>query len=159
MRENKLLGKKAVLLFGIIICFSASSAMAQMRFGLRAGASLDPDQFYFGAHVISDPLLPNLTFRPNLEIGLGNNVTAVAANLELAYSIPVPEKQFSIYIGAGPALNVYRFDNSLRQDRDTDVGGGFNILFGLEHDSGLLGEVKVGTIDSPEVKFTIGYTF
>ena len=159
MRKNKIPGKKTVLLLIIITCFSAGSAMAQMRFGLRAGASVDPDQFHFGFHVISDPLIPNLTFRPNLEVGLGNNVTAVTANLELAYGIPIPEKQFSFYIGAGPALNVYRFNNSIQQNRDTYVRGGFNILFGLEHDNGLFGEMKVGTIDSPEVKFTVGYTF
>jgi hypothetical protein len=141
MRKNKIAGKKTVLLLIIITCFSAGSAMAQMRFGLRAGASVD------------------LTFRPNLEVGLGNNVTAVTANLELAYGIPIPEKQFSFYIGAGPALNVYRFNNSIQQNRDTYVRGGFNILFGLEHDNGLFGEMKVGTIDSPEVKFTVGYTF
>lgn len=159
MYKNKLFGKRTVLLLAIIIWISANSAMAQMRFGLRAGASVNPDQFQFGAHVISDPLLPNLTFRPNIEIGLGNNATTVAANIELAYAIPIPKKPFSIYIGAGPALNVYRFDNPIQQDRDTHVGGGFNILFGLEHQNGLMGEIKVGTIDSPDVKFTIGYTF
>lgn len=159
MRKFSLFGNKAVLLLAVIICFSDSSAMAQTKFGLRAGASMDPDQFHFGFHVISDPLIPNFTFRPNLEIGLGDNRTIAAANLELAFGIPIPETQFSIYAGAGPALIVSRFDNSAQQNRDTDIGGGFNFLFGLEHNSGLLGEVKVGAIDSPELKITIGYTF
>jgi hypothetical protein len=159
MYKYILTGKKTVLFLGVLILFSVNTAMAQMSFGLRAGASVDPDQFHFGAHIISDPLIPNLTFRPNLEIGLGDGVTAVTANLELAYGIPVPEQEFSVYVGAGPALNVYRFDNPVQQDRDTHLGGGFNILFGLEHHNGLFGEMKVGTIDSPELKFTIGYTF
>ena len=159
MCRHNLFDKKVVLFLTIVIWISANSATAQMKFGIRAGASLDPDQFHFGAHIISDPLIPNLTFRPNIEVGLGNNVTAATTNLELAYRIPIPEQQFSIYVGAGPALNVYRFDNSTQQNRDTHVRGGFNILFGLEHDNGLFGEMKVGTIDSPELKFTIGYTF
>ncbi len=159
MHKNYLFGKKAALFLGMLIWFFANNAMAETKFGIRAGASVDPDQFHFGGHIISDPLIPNLTFRPNLEIGLGDNVTAIAANLEFAYNIPIPQKQFSIYVGAGPALNVYRFDDSFQRDRDTNVGGGFNILFGLEHAKGLFGEMKVGTIDSPDVKFTIGYTF
>jgi hypothetical protein len=159
MYKLNLMGKKTILYLGILILFSVNTAMAQMNFGLRAGASVDPDQFHFGGHIISDPLIPNLTFRPNLEIGLGDRVTAIAANLELAFSIPIPQNQFSVYVGAGPALNVYRFDSSFQQDRDTDLGGGFNILFGLEHRNGLFGEMKVGTIDSPELKLTIGYTF
>lgn len=158
-RKSSRFVKKAVLFLAIAIWFSAEGAMAQTRFGLRAGASMDPDQFHFGFHVISDPLIPNLTFRPNLEIGLGNNRTVAAANIELAFGIPIPETQFSIYAGAGPALIVTRFDDSAQQNRGTDIGGGFNFLFGLEHASGLLGEVKVGAIDSPEVKITLGYTF
>jgi hypothetical protein len=151
--------KKTVLFLGMMICFAAGSAMAQMEFGMRAGVSIDPDQFHFGAHIITEPLIDKLSFRPNLEIGVGSDVTAIAANFEFAYQIPIPERDFSIYVGAGPALNIYRFGDSFPQGRDTDAGGGFNILFGLEHENGLMGEIKVGTIDSPEVKITVGYTF
>jgi hypothetical protein len=151
--------KKMILFLVVMIGFAASSAMAQMEFGVRVGVSLDPDQFHFGAHVISEPLMENFTFRPNLEIGVGKDITLIAANFEFAYQIPVPKQQFSIYVGAGPALNIYRFGDSFPQNGDTDTGGGFNILFGVEHRNGLMGELKVGAIDSPEVKFTIGYTF
>jgi hypothetical protein len=151
------MGKRARMAFQIltvIACLGASSAMAQTGFGLRAGVTADPNQFHFGAHFVSDPLISNLTFRPNLEIGVGNDITTVAANFEFAYRIPIPKTPASAYIGAGPALNVFRHHGG-----NTDTGGGFNVLLGLEHKKGLFGELKVGALDSPELKFTVGYTF
>ena len=42
---------------------------------------------------------------------------------------------------------------------DTDFGGGFNVGVGVQHRRGLFAEFKVGAIDSPEVKFMVGYAF
>jgi len=145
--------KRVFLVFAAWICLASGSALAQIGFGLRAGVSADPNQFHFGVHFVSDPLIGNLTFRPNLEIGVGSDVTTIAANFEFAYRIPIPKRDFSAYVGAGPALNVFRFASN------TDTGGGFNVLVGLEHKDGLFGEVKVGALDSPEFKFTVGFTF
>ncbi len=159
MSSNPKIYKRMVLLMGIVMSFAVASAMGQVKFGVRAGAGVDPDQFHFGAHIVSEPLLTNLTFRPNLEIGVGSDLTSVAANFEFAYRIPIKKRDVGIYLGAGPALNVYRFGSSNERRRGTDTGGGFNVLVGLEHQGGLMGEIKVGMIDSPEFKFTVGYTF
>lgn len=133
----------------------ARPAMAQI--GLRAGISGDPDQFFFGAHVESKPLVDRLTFRPNIEIGVGDDVTLVALNFEFAYSIPLRDHPWNVYIGAGPALNVYSLGN--RRGGRTEVEGGFNILLGVQHRRGLFTELKVGAMDSPDVKFAVGYVF
>ena len=62
---------------------SASPALAQgVRLGVRAGASVNPDQFYFGAHVETPPIVNRVHLRPNLEIGVGDNVTLVGVNIE-----------------------------------------------------------------------------
>jgi hypothetical protein len=95
MLKNCLSWKKMVLFLGIILCFATSSAMAQMRFGLRAGATIDPEQFHFGVHAITDPLFENLTFRPNLEVGVSRFVT-IATNFEFAYAFPIEKQPFSI---------------------------------------------------------------
>jgi hypothetical protein len=145
-----------IILVNAIVCFIPFGAMAQTGFGLRAGVSAEPDQFHFGAHFASSPFIDKLTFRPNIEIGVGSHVTTVAANFEFAYRIPISKSHVSAYIGAGPALNLYRFSGNRS---DTDSGGGFNVLIGIEHRRGLFGEMKVGALDSPEFKFTIGYTF
>ncbi len=142
-----------VLILAFVLCSSWSRPVAAQEFGVRAGASADPDQFYFGGHVDTGPIVEHLHFRPNLEIGLGDDVTLIAANLEFAYFFPLKGQPWSIYAGAGPAINIYDGEH------ETDAQGGFNILFGLEHRKGLMFEVKIGTIDSPDVKFGIGYTF
>jgi len=146
--------RKLILFTAVMICFASASAIAQTGFGLRAGASADPDQFHFGGHYSSEPFISNLVFRPNLEIGVGNDITTIAANFEFAYRFPIPKSELSVYAGAGPSLNVFRLPSD-----NSHTGGGFNVLFGLEHKSGLFGEVKVGAIDSPEFKFTVGFTF
>ena len=57
--------------------------------------------------------------------------------------------------GAGPAVNLYSFDES----DDSETEAGFNILFGAETRRGLFFELKVGALDSPDVKFGVGWTF
>ena len=146
--------RKLILFVAVMICLASASAIAQTGFGLRVGASADPNQFHFGGHYSSEPLISNLVFRPNLEIGVGNDITTIAANFEFAYRFPIPNSELSVYAGAGPSLNVFRLPSD-----NTHTGGGFNVLFGLEHKTGLFGEVKVGAIDSPEFKFTVGFTF
>jgi hypothetical protein len=139
----------------------AAPAYAQPHVGVRAGVSADPDQFYFGAHVESDPLLENLTFRPNVEVGLGDGATLLAFNIEFAYWIPITNQPWRFYLGGGPSANLYSFDDGGRGngDGDTEFGGGFNILVGLQHTRGLFTEVKVGAIDSPSIKFAVGFAF
>jgi len=143
------------LLPAILFCFCiVPEAEAQIQYGVRAGVSADPTQFVFGGHLETRPLLKNFTFRPNLEIGLGSDQTVVAVNFEFVYSIPIESKPLRVYFGGGPALVV-----TDHWDGDADVGGGFNLLIGLQHSKGLFGEIKVGMIDSPDFKFTIGYAF
>jgi hypothetical protein len=131
----------------------------QAGFGIRAGATVNPDQFHLGGHFETGPLIEHLSFRPNLELGFGDHVTTVAFNFEFAYHIPIQRQPFSLYVGAGPALIIYSFDTESVRGHETNAEGGFNFLFGVEHRSGLFGELKVGAIDSPDVKITVGYTF
>jgi hypothetical protein len=133
---------------------------AQGGVGVRAGVSADPDQFFFGVHVESDPIANRLRFRPNVEVGLGDDVTLIAINPEFAYWLPVKSREWGAYVGGGPALNVYRFDdNRPGRGGQTDVEPGVNVLFGLQHRKGFFTEVKVGAIDSPQFKFTVGFAF
>jgi hypothetical protein len=134
----------------ILTTATASNASAQ-EFGVRAGASVDPDQFYFGAHVETGPLADRIHFRPNVELGVGNDLTAVAVNLEVVYKAPLRRQPWTFYGGGGPAINFYD------TDRGSDTEGGFNLLGGLEHDKGLFFEVKLGLVDSPDFKVGIGY--
>jgi hypothetical protein len=139
----------------VSVCFVSSvlPAAAQSRVGLRAGVSVDPDQAFFGVHFETRPLIDNLTFRPNVELGVGDDITLIALNFEFAYWIPLERTAWRLYLGGGPAVNIYSFDD------DGEVEGGFNVLLGLQHRRGLFTELKVGAMDSPDLKFTIGYVF
>jgi hypothetical protein len=152
---------RRLLLLTAACCVLSAPAAAQSKVGIRAGVSADPDQFFFGGHVETRPLVERLTFRPSAEIGIGDNATLIALNVEFAYWL-TSNRPWSVYVGAGPAINIYSFDDD--DDRpgrgrgdDGDVGGGFNIMVGAEHRDGLFVELKVGAIDSPNLKLTVGY--
>jgi hypothetical protein len=148
------------MLAAVAVLALAAPAAAQTHVthvGVRAGFSADPEQFHFGGHIETRPLLERLTFRPNAEIGVGDNVTVFTANLEFVYSVPLSGEPWRIYFGAGPALVVYSVDDG---PGDNDgAGGGFNIVLGAQHSGGLFGELKVGFADSPELKVTVGFAF
>jgi len=139
----------------------ASSSLAQEQVGIRVGISGDPDQFVFGGHIETAPLLERLVFRPSAEIGLGSDLVLMAFNLEFAYKIPLEDNPWTVYVGAGPALNILSFsdDDDRRGRDDTKVEGGFNIVLGAEHSGGLFTEFKIGASDSPDLKLMIGYSF
>ena len=150
-----------VVIAAVLALSVSTSVAAQEQVGIRVGLSGDPDQFVFGGHIETSPLLDRLVFRPNVEIGLGDDLVVIALNLEFAYKIPIEDQPLTVYIGAGPALNILSFsdDGRFRGRNDTDIEGGFNILVGLEHDGGLFTEFKVGASNSPELKLIVGYAF
>ncbi len=152
--------RRVVRMATVVLLLGAASAEAQASYGIRAGVSGDPDQFFFGGHVETRPLIERLTFRPNVEVGIGDNATLIALNVEFAYWLRTANRPWSVYMGAGPAVNIFSFDDDHPGHADdSDVGGGFNIFVGIQHRQGLFAELKVGTMDSPDVKLTVGYVF
>lgn len=126
--------------------------------GVRGGLSVDPDQVYFGGHYETSPLIDRLHFRPNLEVGVGDDLVTTAFNMEFIYKFPT-RTDWRLFAGGGPAVNFYSFDNDRGRGDGTETEGGFNFVFGAEHRGGVFFEVKVGAVDSPDVKFGVGYTF
>jgi hypothetical protein len=138
----------------MMLSFAAPGlARAQEGPGVQIGVSTDPGQFYFGAHYLTSPIVEHIWFRPNLEVGVGHDLTLVALNFEFIDRVPLRNTVWQLYFGGGPALNIRRFDER------TDSGGGVNLLVGVQHPHGLFTEIKVGLADSPSFKFGVGYTF
>jgi len=133
---------------------TAPPAHAQVSPGVQAGISLDPDQFYFGGHIETTPLVDRLRFRPSVDIGLGDDLTLVAGNFDFTYTFPSSSNGWNLYVGAGPTINWYDSDNG-----DSDTEGGFNFIVGAKQRSRLFFEFKVGMEGSPDLKFGVGYTF
>ena len=138
----------------LVALFALTSPAAAQDGGVRAGLTVDPDQFYFGGHLETSPLVDRLYFRPNLEVGFGDDLTLIAANMEFVYKF-ASRSGWRLYAGGGPALNVYMFDAA--DDSETDAG--LNLLVGVENSDGLFFEFKMGAVDSPDFKFGVGWTF
>jgi hypothetical protein len=134
-----------------LLLLAVGTASAQV--GVRGGISIDPDQGYFGGHYETPPLIDRLFFRPNLEVGLGDDLTNVGLNMEFVYKFPKRRQNWSLYAGGGPAVNFYSSDNN------TNTEGGLNLLIGAEQSRGLMFEAKFGVFDSPDFKFAVGWTF
>jgi len=147
------------LVVGIVAVnlFSVSPVFAQKGMGIRAGVSIDPEQFYFGGHITTGPVVDRLFFRPNAEIGVGDQTSGVALNGEFAYFVPLAKRDTSAYFGGGPALNI--FSSGPSGSRNTSVGPGFNFLVGVGQRRGWFAEMKIGAIDSPRFKLGVGYSF
>jgi hypothetical protein len=140
-------------LWVLALVVSSQPASAQGP-GVRAGVSVDPDQFYFGGHYETGELIDRLYLRPNLEVGVGDDVTLVAANIEAIYKIPLKNRRgTTFYFGGGPAINWYD------RDDQSDSKAGLNLLVGLEFNERFFFEVKGGVADSPDLKIGVGYTF
>lgn len=138
-------------LLGVVL-FSSTPALAQDG-GIRGGISIDPDQFYFGGHLETSALVNRVHFRPNVEVGIGDDLTLIAANMEFVYKFS-NSRPWNLYAGGGPALNIFMVD-----DVDSETEAGFNALVGLESSKGLFFEFKLGMVDSPDFKFGVGYTW
>jgi len=146
------------LLVVLTVMACATPAAAQGP-GVRGGVSVDPDQVYVGGHYETSALVDRLHFKPNIELGLGDDLVTTALNMEFVYKFP-RRSSWGLYAGGGPAINFYAWDNDGRGRGDgSETEGGFSFVFGAEHEDGLSFEVKIGAIDSPDVKFGVGWTF
>ena len=153
---HRLNTRVAILLGVLFLLMAVPSPAAAQAPGVRAGISVDPDQFYFGGHLETNPLVDRLYFRPNVEVGFGDDLTLIAANMEFVYKFST-RRAMNLYAGGGPALNIFMFDGA--GDNDSETEAGFNFLVGMETNRGLFFEFKIGVMDSPDLKFGVGYTW
>jgi hypothetical protein len=139
------------ILLATLLCGVPSAAVGQ-TIGPHAGISVRPEQFYFGAFAETPPLADRLRFRPSLDVGVGDDVTTAALNVEFAYHFRSAQP-WNVYAGGGPALNI------IKTSSDTDLEPGLNVVLGLAHEDGLFVEVRAGALDSPRLRLGVGYQF
>jgi hypothetical protein len=122
-------------------------------FGLRAGFSLDPDDFLIGVHYRTPPIAQYLYFVPSAEVGFGD-ITMVAFNGDLHYVFET-ESRLRPYVGAGMTINWFDFEGNSQ----TEVGGGIlgGVMLGETSHGRLFFEVKLGLGDVPDAKFLVGW--
>ncbi len=148
----------ALLSFAFILA-GAQPANAQVVGGVRGGVSIDPDQVYIGGHIETPPLVERLVFRPNVEVGFGDDLTWTGINFEFLWKFPAGRGPWRFYAGGGPAVNIISFDEDRFGDIDRETEAGFNFVGGVELNRRFFVEFKAGAGDSPDFKFGVGYTF
>lgn len=154
--------KRTILLALAFACLSillirpaeAQSDIGVRRFGIRGGLTVDPDQGHLGVHLNAGEFTDNLRFQPSFELGFGDDRIVAAINLDALYTFE--PRPIVPYLGAGLGVAV-----TDRDERDTDVDAGLNIVGGFEFGdtSKYLLEARVGIGDIPEFKVTIGLNF
>ena len=172
---------RTIIAAGLLVLLAAPMAAAQTArdmnmeqdvgyrgWGPRAGFSFSPDQFLFGAHVDFGHIARRVRLQPNVEVGVGDDATLVAINLDAAYRFSTRWESWRPYLGAGPSFQLISVDvaegvpDEVAED-DTETEFGFMVLGGLEKgmDNGnrIFVEAKLGLFDTPDAKFLVGYTF
>lgn len=130
--------------------------------GPRVGITIDPDQLHFGAHADFGNFADHVRFQPNVELGLGDDLTMLNLNLDAAYRFSSRWDTWTPYLGGGVGLYFIGNDNNgLRDGSSTEAG--LNVLGGIERGlssgSRFFLESKLGLIDAPDFSVMMGWTF
>lgn len=120
--------------------------------GFQGGATVDPEQIFVGTHVETGEIFRNFRFRPGIDGGFGGDYSLATINIEFLYHIEVGRSGWALYQGGGPAVVL------LRRQEDTNVHAGTFITFGFAHESGFFTDFKLGSLQSPTLKFAVGFT-
>lgn len=139
--------------------------------GVRTGVALDPELVLVGAHAQVGPFFnPDIFFRPNIEVAVGEVTGLIALNLEAIYRLPVSgrEGRWTAYVGGGPGFNFVNqsFDRVTGEGRRIDFNNlttdaTLNILGGMRYRSGLFVELKtsVYSTSAPTMRLIVGVNF
>ncbi len=155
--------RRMFVVFAALLLISTTT-QAQRSFGVhgfgpRAGLTIDPDQIHFGAHLDLGDLAPQLMMFPNIEIGFDDDFTVVSPMFELDYRFREDWGSWNPYLGGGIGPVFVSAD---RGGDNTELGlslqGG--IARRMTSSSGFMFlEFKLGLVDYPDYRFTIGWCF
>jgi hypothetical protein len=124
------------------------------------GLTLNPDQVHFGGHIDFGDLGPGLMMLANIEIGVGENITTVAPSFELDYRFHDDWGVWTPYLGGGIGPIFYSHDKGgSSSDLATYLQFGIGKGSTGSQSSHFFIEGKLGLIDAPDFKATVGWTF
>lgn len=135
------------------------SASARDSFGVRGGFGSGPDQIIIGGMIELGKPMGTATVVPSLDLGLGDNATVWAANLDLRwYLLPLPESGVKFYGAAGPTIAAV---SAGKGGSSTEIGlsltAGARIPMRNKRRYNL--EARFGFGDIPDFKLILGILF
>jgi len=158
--------KFLALAVAILTLTGVSQASAQTttnnEIGPRVGLSINPDQFVIGGQ-INLPLetARGLAISPNVELGVGDNVTTLQLNADLDYHFDNAGPNWNPYVGGGIGIAFFDFSNDAGGGSESELG--VNLLGGLrfrqKNGSHLFTELRLGIGDIPDAKVMVGWNF
>jgi hypothetical protein len=131
---------------------------------LRAGVSLDPDQFHAGLQAaIGSP--GRVAFRPSVDLGVGNGVLLVSVNGDVLYRFD-QQKRIRPFLGGGPALSLVDVTDGVGESEGLAAELSGHVVAGLQwlpapgkRGRRYLLEARAGFGDTPDFKLTVGIAF
>lgn len=137
-------------------------AEAGIDLGIRGGLTRSPDQVHAGGHIDLGPIGNHVSLRPNLEVGVGDDVVILALNFEATYRFRSQWQVWSPYVGSGLGVNFVDPDNDALAGSPSTESGPL-LLLGLDRGFSSGGRIflesKIGLANAPDLKFTVGWTF
>jgi len=128
--------------------------------GPRIGATINPDQIHFGGHIDFGDLAGNLMMLPNVEIGIGDDLTTIAPSFELDYRFHSDWGVWTPYLGGGIGPVFY---SAKHGGSESELGLYMQAGIGKGRSGSQSGhffiEGKLGLVDAPDFKATVGWTF
>ncbi len=136
--------------------FSAPAQADSVRWGPRVGVGLDPDQFIMGVHFRPGPIANDLYLQPNVQLGVGDDVTLFSVAVPLHYHF---DTSFSAkpYAGGGVSMGVWSGDGDDDFEVSIDLVGGLE--WTLNSGNLFFTELKFGLGDLHDVELIGGWMF
>lgn len=147
---------RTITLISLLLILIASSASAlEYPVGARMGYThwSGLDQVHLGGHAKLGEIFPNAELTPGVEVGFGGGFTVMTINGDLVYKFTeLTNHPWGLYGGGSLSLNY------LDSDFDLGLSALIGTTYKLSDGNEILGEVRLGFLDSPDLKITFGYT-
>jgi hypothetical protein len=102
-----------ILTTALVVPASAQEdTQTEAGFGLRAGASITPDQFVLGGQFSWGKKYSIFRLVPSVDVGFGSSRTTIAFNGDLLFNLKVEGSNFGFYGGGGPTILYLDADNT-----------------------------------------------
>lgn len=153
--------RSATTILLLLILTASSSLALDLPLGPRVGYTHwnGINQMHFGGHAKLGELFPNVELTPSLEMGFSSGYTIVTLNGDLAYKFTeLTSTPYELYGGGSLSLNYLDHD-LLAGNMDLGLSALLGATRKLSSGDEVLGEIRLGILDSPGFKLTFGYTF
>ena len=129
--------------------------------GPRVGLADDPDQIVLGAHFDFGELSTSVVFRPNVELGLGDDHTILAVTAPAHYRWDrLRDTNVVPYAGAGISVAIVN-RNDRRNGDDTDFEFSLRAIggaeFSLSNERSFFIEINLSIGDPHDIQALVGW--